>query len=101
MSDASIISLQIIAYLTALILGYSLGKISRLSSSNSSIDPKGSFLNQKNRQRKEVIMDERTFVTALSTDTLQKKSGELGTSTTVNDDVAASVSKLAQLKKNK
>ena len=102
MSDPIIVSLQVFAYMTSLILGFILGRMTaKPLTSDPRIDPKGSFFKPEVRQRKEVVMDERKFVTTISTDSLEKKSGELGMSTTVNDDVSASASKLAHLKKNR
>lgn len=65
------------------------------------IDAKGSFFKPEVRQKKAVVMDERKFVTDVSTSSLEKKSGDIGTSVTVNDDVSASASRLAHLKKNR
>jgi len=101
MQDTTIISLQVFSYLISLILGFILGRVTLPRMMDNRIDAKGSFLKPEMKQKKLVMMDERKFVTEISIDSLQKKSGDLGTSVTINDDVAASASKLAHLKKNK
>ena len=49
----------------------------------------------------EVKIDEARFVTKVKDDAFVKNDNELGKSTSVDDDIGLSVSKLAQLKKNK
>jgi len=99
MSDPTVVSLQVFTYVISLVMGFILGRITSRDQSASRIDAKGSFFKPEVRQKKDVVMNERTFVTAISTDSLEKKSGELGMSTTIDDDVSVSASKLAQLKK--
>ncbi|MBM3194444.1 MAG: hypothetical protein FJZ60_01630 [Chlamydiae bacterium] len=65
------------------------------------VDPQGSFFKPQIRKRKNVEIDEKKFVTEISTNSLEKKGNDLGTKTIINDDVSSSVSKLALLKKNK
>lgn len=102
MNEPMILTINILLYATAFILGFIVGKMSgNAGIGDPRIDPKGSFFNQQIRQRKNVEIDEKKFVTAISTDSLEKKGKELGTKTVVNDDVGSSVSKLAMLKKNK
>lgn len=61
-----------------------------------------SFLTQtKQMTRKEVKIDGSTFVTKSDENQLKNMGGELGNQTIVADDVSSSVSKLAQLKRNK
>lgn len=90
---------NILLYATAFILGYIVGKMS--VSQQSSVIPTGSVVSitKAQRPRKVVTIDEKKFVTEISTTTLQKKGSELGTQVVVEDDVGASVSKLALLKK--
>lgn len=52
-------------------------------------------------KNKAVKIDDSTFVTIVKSDILEKKGANLGTQTIVNDNVETSVSRLAQLKKNK
>lgn len=49
----------------------------------------------------EVKIDEARFVTKVKDDAFEKNDKELGKSTSVDDDIGLSVSRLAQLKKNK
>lgn len=100
MQDSTVISLQVFSYLTSLILGFILGRMTTLRVSDDKIDARGSFFKPE-AKKKAVVMDERRFVTDVSTSSLEKKSGDLGTSITVNDDVATSASRLAHLKKNR
>lgn len=102
MPDAAIISLQIFTYFVAGTVGFILGRLSdRQKISDPRLEPRTSFLKPEIKQKKEIKLDERTFVTTVSMDSLMKKNGELGTSTTVDDNVSASVTRLAQLKKSK
>lgn len=100
MHDVTIFSIQVLLYVTAFGLGFVIGKITGPKISDP-IDAKGSFFKPVQRQKKVVEIDEKKFVTDIITDRLIKKGGELGTQVIVNDDVGASASKLAQLKKNK
>ena len=103
MLDAAIVSLQIFTYFVAGAIGFILGRLvdRPVQSSDSRLDPRASFLKPEAKQKKEVKLDERKFVTTISMDSLTKKNGELGTSMTVDDNVSTSVSRLAQLKKSK
>lgn len=101
MPDSMILTLNVLLYATAFILGFVVGRITnplKSLASNDAITAKGSFLNPPTK-RKAVSIDERKFVTDIATETLEKKGGELGKQTTVNDDVGTAVSKLAMLKK--
>jgi hypothetical protein len=100
--ESNIASMNILLYVTAFILGYIIGRITGKSDiRDHRIDAKGSFFKPESRQRKQVEIDEKKFVTSVSTDSLQRKGKELGTQTIVEDDLATSASKLAMLKKNK
>ena len=102
MSDVTLLSLQIFSYVASGVLGFIVGRMSsRTFVVDQKVEPRGTFFKPEVRQRKDVVLDERTFVTTISTDSLVKKNGEIGTSTTVDDNVGASVSKLAQLKKSR
>lgn len=100
MNDITIFSIQVLLYVTAFGLGFVIGKITGPKIPDQ-IDAKGSFFKPAHRQKKIVEIDDKKFVTDITTEKLIKKGGELGTQVTVNDDVGTSVSKLAQLKKNK
>lgn len=102
MSDVTLLSLQIFSYAMSGALGFILGRLtSRAVIVDEKIEPKGTFFKPEVRQRKDVVLDERTFVTTISTESLTKKNGDIGTSTVVEDNVSASASKLAQLKKSR
>lgn len=99
-------------YVTAFILGFLVGRVTNnplqktfvqqlLPSFDTTSDIKQQNVQENKKQKKIVKIDDKTFVTSVKTDALVKKSGELGTKTTVTDDVSSSISKLAQLKKNK
>jgi len=100
--ESNIASMNILLYFTAFVLGCIVGRMTgKPDLGDPRIDPKGSFFKPEVRQRKQVEIDEKTFVTNVSTDSLEKKCKDLGTQITVEDDVGSSVSKLAMLKKNK
>jgi len=97
-------------YTTVFILGFLVGRVTGSSQQKipvyqqtNSVEQKAERSSSENFEKKKkiVMIDEKTFVTNLTTDSLTKKGGELGAKTTVNDDMSASVSRLAQLKKNK
>ena len=100
MNDVTIFTIQMLLYVTAFGLGFVIGKITGPRIADP-IDAKGSFFNPVQRQKRVVEIDDKKFVTDITTDKLIKKGGELGTQVIVNDDVGTSVSRLAQLKKNK
>jgi hypothetical protein len=100
--------ISLLLYLTALLVGFLIGRTtapvtgSRTQNSESevsNIDAKGSFFKPEKREKKVVKIDDSTFVTNVSSDSLEKKGNDLGTESSVEDDVGSSVSKLAQLKK--
>jgi hypothetical protein len=97
--DPMIITINVLLYGTAFILGFILGKITTGSNHYESIDAKDSFFKPQQKSRKKIEIDEKKFVTAISTNSLEKKGKELGSQTIVDDDVAAAASKLAMLKK--
>ena len=86
------------------LIGYLMGKSrgfvpSVENQEKSSINPfKGTPVTKK---MLEVKIDEARFVTKVKDDAFMKNDKELGKSTSVDDDIGLSVTKLAQLKKNK
>lgn len=54
---------------------------------------------KKLRQKHEI--DDKKFVTKVSTDALEKKGADLGTKSEVEDDIASETSKLSMLKKKR
>jgi hypothetical protein len=112
MRDFSLVGLEVLLYLTSLLTGFILGRITNSRSSltieqNKFVDTTSPIskdvdrIQRQEKKRKIVEIDEKTYVTDVTTNSLIKKGGDLGTQTTVDDDVGASVSRLAQLKKNK
>jgi len=97
--DSMIVVINLLLYGTAFILGFIVGRITEKSTVESPIDAKGSFFKPEVRQRKHVEIDDKKFVTDISTAELQKKGKDLGSQVVVEDDVGASASKLALLKK--
>ena len=85
------------------VLGFLLGKSLRSESTLETIDQ--SFRSGRSHKSSEkmaaVKIDATRFVTKIQDDGLVKKGNDLGTSSSVEDDIGSSVSKLAQLKKNK
>ena len=98
MTDSMLIAISVMLYGTAFVLGFLVGKsTSGFSTSNTRTS---SFLNLSDPQSKSSVkIDEKRFVTAVSTNSLEKKGKDLGTQTIVNDNVDSAVSKLAILKK--
>jgi hypothetical protein len=86
------------------LLGYLMGK-SKGSSVQNTNDERTHFNHPKTtsttKKMMEVKIDEARFVTKVKDDVLVKNDKELGKSTSVDDDIGLSVTKLAQLKKNK
>ena len=90
---------NILLYATAFILGYIVGKMNSVQQIDTITSTSMIPFTKVQKPKKIVTIDEKKFVTEVSTNTLQKKGRELGTQTVVEDNVGASVSKLAQLKK--
>ena len=101
MMNSIVIASSVLLYATAFILGFLVGRSTKNVVEKSSIDfePKSLFPKNERDRRKIVSIEEKKFVTSISTDTLQKKGKELGTQLVVEDDVGTAVSKLTQLKK--
>jgi len=98
MADSMLIAISVMLYGTAFVLGFLVGR-SNASPIASSLE-KGSFLKSTSTKAKTAVqIDEKRFVTSISTDSLEKKGKDLGTQTVVNDSVDSAVSKLAMLKK--
>ena len=99
-----------LVYLSAIVVGFILGRITgdyksvrveKRDVDDQKINAKGSFFKPEKREKKIVKIDDSTFVTTVASDSLEKKGINLGTESSVEDNVSASVSKLAQLKKNR
>ena len=91
----------------SLLLGFILGRITgsspRVNVSDSLPAPrKFNFNSQettKEINQKSLSIDDRVFVTTVASDNLQKIGSDLGQTSSVDDDIGSSVSKLAHLKK--
>lgn len=89
-------------YILVFSLGYLLARLNdvRSMSWDGADRPRSFFDNNKPEKKKaKVDIDESTYVTEVSTDTLQKSFSEIGKTTSTQDSVDSSVSKLAKLKK--
>lgn len=106
-------TIALIAAVSCFVLGYLVGRVDLLVSltrKQESSQPQGFFAINKPKQRdyvdepesqlcNRIEIDERKVVSQISTDTIQKVTQiELGTKTTVADDVSGAAGRLAQLK---
>jgi hypothetical protein len=91
-------------------MGYTLGRIEFIISmlrgrpSDAAVGVPSFFDSQKttSKEKKPIVIDERKFVTNVSTEELSSTSEQsLGTVTKTDDNVSSAASKLAQLKKMK
>jgi len=98
MIDSVIIATNLLLYVTAFILGYTIGRI-RQNVDGQLTETSGVFFKPEAKQKKLVKIDEKKFVTEVSADTLQKKGKDLGTNVVIEDNVNSAVSKLTLLKK--
>lgn len=99
MNGITIFSIYVLLYITVFGLGFVIGKVTA-GLWIDQIDAKSSFFKPILKNKKVVEIDEKTFVTDITTNKLTKKGADLGTQVIVNDDVGTSVSKLSQFKKN-
>ena len=86
------------------ILGFLLGKSTKSESSLAGFSERTTDSNKSHKSLGKMValkIDDTRFVTKIQDDGLVKKGNDLGTSSSVEDDIGSSVSKLAQLKKNK
>ena len=85
------------------IVGFLLGRNTRRGENIISADTKSLFDRQGNTPAKMKVLkiDEAKFVTKVQDSALAKSTKELGKAMSVDDDIGSSVSRLAQLKKNK
>lgn len=99
--DAMIVTIGILLYATIFILGFIVGRVTKNASIEQVYESIGNnaVLKPKAEQRKVVRIDDKKFVTSVSTESLQKKGKDLGTQVVVEDDVENAVSKLTLLKK--
>lgn len=86
-------------------LGFLIGRITGKNIVHSSNDiglstpKKFNFGNKDENTKKAVTIDDTVFVTAVTSDSLQKIGSDIGQTLIVEDDIGSSVSKLAHLKK--
>lgn len=98
-----IFSLSVLLYITVLILGFIIGRMTLNKDdvlNSSLLQIKNSPLKTKQQIKKVISIDEKKIVTNIKTESLIKN-GEIGVLSIINDDVGTSVSKLTQFKKNK
>lgn len=96
-----IVTIGVLLYATIFILGFIVGRVTKpvtIEQAHESIGNNTVF-KPKAEQRKVVRIDDKKFVTSVSTESLQKKGKDLGTQVVVEDDVGNAVSKLTLLKK--
>lgn len=89
-------------YITAFMLGFLMGRITfqKGYTPRNEESPLQRFGVSKEK-KKSITIDNKKFVTDISTDTLEKKGNDLGSKVVSNDDVQSSVVKLSQFKKKK
>lgn len=90
-------------YATAFVLGFLVGRVTLPKSyvyHNENQNDKQTKASAKEK-RKAIVIDDKKFVTDVSTNTLEKKGVDLGAKVVADDDVQSSVIKLSQFKKNK
>jgi len=96
-------------FFTGFVLGYAVGRfdivISYLRKENTQVDnPLISFSPPKGREKLEkpkIEIDDRKFVTNVSTDSFDAPSEKLGTVTKSSDDILSAADKLSRLKNRK
>lgn len=95
-----LIAISVMLYGTAFILGFIVGRFN-INHMNEQVDSNVSFLKSSKSAipKKHIKIDEKKFVTAVKTDSLEKKGKSLGNKTVVDDDLNSAVLKLSQLKK--
>lgn len=99
------------SFLIGLALGYLIARLDEVRNMLKGVPTNGvlsglPFVNSTNinaapRAATRVQIDERTFVTEVPTDTLEKSYDKLGDTVVLNDSIEGSVSKLAQMKGKK
>ena len=101
MNSSIIIVGVILLYITVFILGFVLGRSTKSIKEEhlAVFETKNAFSKHDSNQASIVSIDEKKFVTSISTSALQKRGKELGTNVIVDDDVGTAVSKLILLKK--
>lgn len=93
-------------WVLSFILGYAVGRIDNIRDlfrKETTEKPVSFFAQAKSeaKQKSKLQIDDSTFVTDVSTDTLQRAHGEIGKTTVAQDSIDTSVSKLAQFKGKK
>lgn len=81
------------------ILGYILGKMSSLQNIGSQSNSTKTISAKNNKKLSEISIDEKTVVTEIRTDGIEKKYTDIADSVTSDQDVRASIDKLKKLKK--
>jgi len=81
------------------ILGYILGKMNSLQNIGSQSNISKTILSKNNEKLKSISIDEKTVVTEIKTDGLEKKYTDIANSVESNDSVTSSIDKLKKLKR--
>lgn len=88
-------------YATAFIMGFLVGRVTMLKSYVHYMNEDKNKEDTKRVAKKTIMIDDKKFVTNVSTDALEKKGKDLGVKILADDNVQSSVVKLSQFKKNK
>lgn len=99
------VSQHLFACLGSFLLGYVMAKLDTivmiLKRSESDSFVSSVSKEQKFAKKRKVEIDDKTFVTDVSTDGMQSLGSSLGTVSQTKDDISTASNKLAQLKKRK
>ena len=100
-----VVAQQLVLSLGMFVLGYIVAKVDTivmiLKRHESDSFVSSVVKEQKSAKKRKVEIDDKTYVTDVSTDGMQSLGASLGTVSQSNDDITAASSKLAQMKKRK
>lgn len=100
-----VVAQQLVLSLGMFVLGYIVAKVDTivmiLKRHESDSFVSSVTKEQKSAKKRKVEIDDKTYVTDVSTDGMQSLGASLGTVSQSNDDITAASSKLAQMKKRK
>lgn len=84
-------------------LGFAVGRITTSQQQQPTVKSSGFFAKNPEQaaKLKTVKINESTYVTKVSSDSLMKKGGDLGKTSSVDDNISDAANKLAQLKRGK
>ena len=84
--------------LLSFLAGYLTNKINCINTEGVSISSRSMIKQKNNIEKSKIQIDDKTFVTEITTDTLEKKYNNLGEIKQTSDNVAQSVNKLKNMK---